>query len=435
MLDEGRLFLEACGATGPLRFEWADPTTAELHGRDIEQAAFVVGHDPAADLVLDDPSVAPFHAFLQIVDGRLFAIDLGKTIGLRWGEIPRAAGWVNRGQPLRIGRYTLRLVGGDRDGGESIVEPAPTSSRYTSRMNLPRVVVEFRAATEGNDGPFQRDVLDRVLVLAGSSKRCQLRVEGDGVSRFTCALIRSPKGLWMTNVRPTAGATINGALCRFARLEDDDVVQIGNYCIRVTYNDMAKTPVLRAPDLQPFASLGPAIGPRAIEGTVAPADDLVPEVLLRPLLEQAGSELGLPSSPFGQSLVLLVRLLGDVHRDHLTLVRDELAEIRRLSRDMDRLRTEMQPPVPGQRPVPPAPGHAAVPPPAPAHAPVPPPASGHAFVPHTDAANGASPAAGFSSSQPEFEDVPRPSPEAVQEIVAERLEAWERSARAAGGSC
>jgi len=171
MSDEGRLFLEACGATGPLRFEWADPTTAELRGRDIEQAAFVVGHDPAADLVLDDPSVEPYHAFLQIVDGRLFAFDLGKTDGLRWGEIPRAAGWVNRGQPLRIGRYTIRLIGGDREGGESIVEPAPTSSRYVSRLNLPRVVLEFRVATEGKDGRYQRDILDRVLVLAGRSER------------------------------------------------------------------------------------------------------------------------------------------------------------------------------------------------------------------------------------------------------------------------
>jgi len=394
MSDEGRLFLEACGATGPLRFEWADPTTAELRGRDIEQAAFVVGHDPAADLVLDDPSVEPYHAFLQIVDGRLFAFDLGKTDGLRWGEIPRAAGWVNRGQPLRIGRYTIRLIGGDREGGESIVEPAPTSSRYVSRLNLPRVVLEFRVATEGKDGQCQRDILDRVLVLAGRSKRCQLRVEGDHVARFTCALIRTPKGLWMTNIRPTEGATVNGALCRFARLEDDDVVQLGHFRIRVTYNDTAKTPVVRAPDRQASASLGAAIQPRAISGMVIPSDESSPEILLQPLLEQAGSELGLPSSPFGQSLVLLVRLLGDVHRDHLTLVRDELAEIRRLSRDMDKLRGEMRQPEPGHLP-----------------------------LPHTDSPDGAGHVADFNS---QLEDAARPNPEAVQEIISERLEAWER---------
>ena len=33
----------------------------------------------------------------------------------------------------------------------------------------------------------------------------------------------------MTNILPTEGATVNGALCRFARLEDEDVVQLGQF--------------------------------------------------------------------------------------------------------------------------------------------------------------------------------------------------------------
>jgi hypothetical protein len=394
MSEEGQLFLNACGASGPLRFAWTDPTTAEARCRDIEQAAFVVGRDPAAELVLDDPSIEPFHAFFQVVDGRLFAVDLGNAHGLRWGEIPRAAGWVNRGQTLRIGPYSICFVGGDRDGADSIVEPAPTSSRYVSRLNLPRVVLEFRAASAGKHGQYQRDVLERVLVLGGSSERCKLRVDGHHVPRFTCALIRTPKGLWITNIRPTEGATINGALCRFARLEDDDVVHLGQFHVRIVYNDPAKTPVVRTSVRQANASLVPPTQPRAIGGAVMPPDQSSAEILLQPLLEAAGSELGLESSPFGQALVMMVRLLGDVHRDHLTLVRDELAEIRRLSRDMDRLRGEMHQPEPQRLPLP-----LAGPP------------------------NGANRGAHFEA-QPE--DVPRPNPEAVQEIVSERLKAWER---------
>jgi hypothetical protein len=123
------------------------------------------------------------------------------------------------------------------------------------------------------------------------------------------------------------------------------------------------------------------------------------------LLEQAGSELGLPSSsPFGQALVLMMRLLSDVHRDHLTLVRDELAEIRRLSRDMDQLRGEMREPAARQPGV---------------REPVAKPRS----LPHFDSSNGASHVADLGS---ELEDVPRPHPEAVQEIISDRLEAYER---------
>ena len=353
----------------------------------------MVGRDPAADLILDDPSVAPFHAFLQVVEGRLFAFDLGSADGLRWGEIPRAAGWLNRGQPLRMGRYTIRLVGGDSDEGKPIVQPAPTSSRYVSRLNLPSVFLEFRAAAARKDGQYQRDVFDRVLVLAGSSERCMLRVEGRNVAKFICALIRTGERLWMANIFPTEGATVNGAFCRFARI-DDDVIQLGNSKVRVIYNDTAQRPIVRAADGHATGGLGQASQPRAIGGMAIPFDESSPDMLLQPLLDQGGSELGPESSPFGQALVLLVRLLGDVHRDHLTLVRDELAEIRRLSLDMDKLRAEMRQPVPQHLP-----------------------------LPHSDSPNGASHAADFSS---QLEDAPRPHPEAVPEIIGERLEAWER---------
>jgi hypothetical protein len=340
--------------------------------------------------------VEPYHAFLQVIDGRLFALDLGSTDGLRWGEIPRRAGWVNRRQPLRIGRTTIRLVGGDREG-ESIVEPAPTSSRYVSRLNLPRVVLDLGVAIEGKDGRHQREVLDRVLVLAGSSERCKLRIGGHQVAKFGFAMIRTPNGLWMTNILPSAGATINGALCRFARLEDDDVVQIGQCRVRVIYDDTDKTSIVRAPNHQANANLRPASQPRAIGEMVMASDELSPELLLQPLLELAGSDLGsTSSSPFGEALVLMVRLLGDVHRDHLALVRDELAEIRRLSRDMENLRGEMRRPEAQRLP-----------------------------APRTNSSNGADHMADFGS-QLEFEDAPRPGPQAVKEIISERLEAWER---------
>lgn len=395
MSAEGRLFLEACGAAGPLRFEWADPTMTGVCSQDIEQAAFVVGRDPAADLVLDDPSVEPYHAFFQVVDGRLFAFDLGSTARLRWGEIPRAAGWVNRGQPLRIGRSTVRLVGGDRSGEEPIIEPAPTSSRYASRRNLPRVLLEIQPTAGAKDGCHKWDGLNRVIVMAGSSERCKLRVVGQGVARFTCALIRTPTGLWMGNVIPGAGALVNGALCRFARLEDEDIVQIGRFEIRVIYDDTEKTPLVRIPTSMMTAIPDPSIQSR-VPDEILSRDESPPEALLRSLLEKSGSDLGPSSSPFGQALVLMVRLLGEVHRDHLALVRDELAVIRRLSRDMEQIRGEMRQPVSRTLP-----------------------------SPNADPPNGTSHAAD-SGPRPGLGNAPRPGPEAVREIIGERLEALER---------
>ncbi len=109
--------------------------------------------------------------------------------------------------------------------------------------------------------------------------------------------------------------------------------------MRVMYNATAKATLVRSPSSQAALGLGlgPASLPRASGGTVIPIDESAPEIL-QPVIEQAASDLGQASSPFGEALVLLMRLLGDVHRDHLKLVRDELAEIRRLGVEMDRLR-------------------------------------------------------------------------------------------------
>jgi hypothetical protein len=81
-------FLEACGTSGPLRLEWSDGEMRQPVCRDFQQPMVLVGRNPRADLVLDHPLVGLRHAYLQLVEGRLFAIDLGSRQGLRWGGIP-----------------------------------------------------------------------------------------------------------------------------------------------------------------------------------------------------------------------------------------------------------------------------------------------------------------------------------------------------------
>ena len=49
--------------------------------------------------------------------------------------------------------------------------------------------------------------------------------------------------------------------------------------------------------------------------------------------------------PTQQAMMMLAQTLGTMHRDHMNLVKDELAEIRRLAEEMHALRVEI-----GQRP-------------------------------------------------------------------------------------
>ena len=103
-------FLEACGASAPPQLEWVAPETGHLVRREFERPAVVVGRNPQADLVLDHPLVGRRHAYFQLVEGRLFAIDLESRHGLHWDGVPRLMGWVDRHRPVQVGATTIRVV-------------------------------------------------------------------------------------------------------------------------------------------------------------------------------------------------------------------------------------------------------------------------------------------------------------------------------------
>ena len=140
---------------------------------------------------------------------------------------------------------------------------------------------------------MRRLPLDRVLTLVGGFERCHVRLAGPGISRFVCGLLRTSVGVWADTPTQLAGP-ISGL----------------------------------GPD---FSSVGPLL-PALLDRPGA----LLLEAALRPLLERGGegSSPDVASSPFGQALILLIRLLGDMHRDHLKLVREELEQIRRINLEM-----------------------------------------------------------------------------------------------------
>jgi len=334
--DLGR-FLEACGASGPLRLEWDDYEKGLPVLRDFGRPAVLVGRNPRADLVLDHPLVGRRHAYFQLVEGRLFAIDLGSRQGLHWGGVPRPMGWIDRSRPVQVGATTIRVVGGEQieDGGPG---PGPTSRRYESRRSPPGAVLEFRGR-----GEEKRTIpLERVLTLVGGSKHCAVRLPGPGTSRFVCGLLRTPAGVWAVDLLSSRGLAINGVRCREGLLEDGDILGVGTMDLRVTYGGLIPPP-------------GPA-SPRQAAGSVLvprsnrPGGGLLRSVLidqpevflseetLRPLLDGGELSPNLTSSPFGQALILLIRLLGDMHRDHLQLVREELEQIRRIHAEMSAAR-------------------------------------------------------------------------------------------------
>lgn len=328
-------FLGACGASGSLRLEWDDWETGKAVARDFERPTILVGRNPRADLVLDHPRVGLRHAYLQLVEGRLFAVDLESREGLHWGGVPRSGGWIDRGRPLQVGVTTIRVVAGGL-AGDGEPGPGPTSRRYQSSRSLPRAVLVIRGLGEG----IQRLPLDRVLTLVGGSERCHVRLVGPGISRFVCALLRTSVGVWAVDLLSSQGVIVNGALCHQVRLEDGDVLRIGALAVRLTYGELTAPPGADRPTqlAGPISGLGPdfsRVDPLPPALLDRPGASLL-EAALGPLIEGEGEgpSPDVASSPFGQALILLIRLLGDMHRDHLKLVREELEQIRRINLEM-----------------------------------------------------------------------------------------------------
>ena len=75
-------FLKACGATGPLdlRIENQGETTRWC----AHQPFALIGSDPKADLLLDDHRVDRLHAYLQVIEGQVYWVDLGSQSGTHW---------------------------------------------------------------------------------------------------------------------------------------------------------------------------------------------------------------------------------------------------------------------------------------------------------------------------------------------------------------
>ena len=391
-------FLEACGANGPLRLEWDDWETGRPVARDFERPAVLVGRNPRADLVLGHPLVGLRHAYLQLVEDRLFATDLGSREGLHWGGVPRRRGWIDRSRPVQVGVTTIRVVEGSLagDGGPG---PGPTSRRYQSSRSLPRAVLEMRGSGE----EMRRLPLDRVLTLVGGSQGCHVRLPGPGISRFVCGPLRTSVGVWAVDLLSSRGVAVNGAICRQVRLEDGDVLRIGALAVRLTYEEFTAPPRADTPTqlAGPISGLGPdwsSVGPLP-PALIDRPGSLLREAALRPLLEGEGPSPDVASSPFGQALILLIRLLGDMHRDHLKLVREELEQIRRINLEMKTTGAGLARPDPD-------------------------PGTSTKAATVGDAAANGDPEPGPGAPHPRLVD-----PEAVHSLVGERLVAWEQERR------
>ena len=91
--------------SGGLEVSAVHRTTGQVQSHSVGQSYAVLGRAPQASIRLDDPSVSQCHAYLQLVDGVPYCIDLGSRTGVLWDDGGRGRGWIHPGQTVRIGIF------------------------------------------------------------------------------------------------------------------------------------------------------------------------------------------------------------------------------------------------------------------------------------------------------------------------------------------
>lgn len=318
--DRARALSAACGATGPLRVvvrREDEPAAAALENV-LDAPVAVLGRDAAADIVLDDPQVSRRHAVLLVVAGRVLVLDLESRTGIDWAKSGSSESWLEPGDGIRIGPYRIEARVEDDPAAGSWPEPAiwppgcrfPLSSRPLAHDQLPGLLLEFPAASGVEASEWE---MRSLVSLVGSASGCKVRIESAGLSRYECALLRTPRGPWAVGLGGRGGLRERGVPCRFLPLLDAEAFEVGPWSIR---------PRVRPPARRPSDRAAVGLARRSSPRTPARART-EPE-----LIEQFGSMQAEMLEQVRQSLLTMGRWLGEVHREEMERIRAELAELR-----------------------------------------------------------------------------------------------------------
>jgi pSer/pThr/pTyr-binding forkhead associated (FHA) protein len=370
------LFRNACGLRAPLALECQDASRT-MGGADTYQLDCpfaLIGRDPRSHLVLHGAEVSRNHAFFQVVDGRIFCIDLNSRTQLLWeGETEkRAHGWLDPGFSVRIGSYAIRRVGTDLSLNRSTPCPDPLVDCPCADPGsppLPRAGLELPIRAREGEQPWW---MDSRLALVGRSESCQIMLRDASVSRFHAALVRTAKGVWIVDLQSRAGVLLNGVRVRWAWLEDDDTVRIGQFTFILRYETVPEQISRRVVPLEAGASPsvsnkaaqhGKSATTLAVRSSVSPATPasvvksapaLRPDVLVPERV--AGWEQGITvpaqqlamwqqqmrmMESFHQDMILMVQMFMAMHREHRVAIRDELERVQKLTRDLNVLQAKL----------------------------------------------------------------------------------------------
>lgn len=240
-------FAEACGATAPLDLRVDLAGGGVLAEGSLHQPFTLVGRDDACDVTLSDPEVNPRHAWLQVLGGRVFAVDLGSRTGLSWPDGAGGSGWLDVGTTARVGPFRLALRSPPSDKPAAFAPGYnPLQSDPTAARGRPVVNLDFRNGKRARD----RWSVNRLVTLVGRSPDCKLHLNADDIANYHCGLVLTPTGLWVVDLSGR-GVVVSGERMRVSPLPHGAELWVGRFLIGCHYPAVSTTPALGRPGLIP----------------------------------------------------------------------------------------------------------------------------------------------------------------------------------------
>jgi pSer/pThr/pTyr-binding forkhead associated (FHA) protein len=336
-------FLSECGLDEPLRLGVSRPESPAIEPTSFEAPFALIGRDPALDLSLPHAEVSERHAYVQVVDGRPFCVDLGSRRGTSIAGRRRRWAWVGREETIRIGPYRIRTIGTDDPAKPDSAPPASEDGDWpgATTAGAPVTLELSHRSVRSSRCP-----LPSRLVLVGSAVDCQVRLLDPSASNYHCSLVRTDSGLWVVNLLGRDGTFVNGTPVRFARLDDGDVVRLGRSEIRI---HLGSPPVpdatIHAPgclpghDKQPPAP--PPSVPPVIERAIATPTAADPPAPVESASEDLACQFDALQrqlvDQFHQTGLMLFETFSTLHEEQAAMIRDELSRLRGITRQLETL--------------------------------------------------------------------------------------------------
>ena len=358
-------FFEDCGGREPVRVELWPQGGGVSVTVEFRKPYVLVGRGQGADMGVDNDDTAPRQLYLQLLGGRLYAVQLSEEHPTLQNNQLWRSGWVSPDDHFGIHETTLRVINPEqREGG------GPTESPLSMvPSGEPLFTLE---CGHGTDTPRAVDNF-RPLLLIGRAAPSKVRVRHRSLCPTHAAVVSTPRGFWLVDLSYEGGVLVNGEPVSVAPLHHGDVFHCGKVPFRFV---LPARPAAAAPRgvLAPPAGIG-VQQLRAALATIGPTASAIDPgsaaaLQVSNVLDQVAQVQQHSFEQFRQMLGTVMQMVGVVMADQRAFVKDELDRMERMMVAMARP-SPVPPPVTAPLPslaaaTVPTPPPSAIPPTAPA---------------------------------------------------------------------